>query len=169
MPAAIFENVTLVARCRNYFQGWLAFFWITEISPTRGFLAHNNSLAARLSNGVVTASSCALLRISWNKVIWGLGHCTVGIFFSDLKWAEHRLAHVFAVWCSRWTCTPQKQKPRDLGFETWVSRDLTQLAPVPPRQIWRNLPLYHLVKCLLPLCHALCVRKEKLMMIALIT
>jgi len=25
------------------------------------------------------------------------GHCRVRIFFSDLKWAEHRLAHVFAV------------------------------------------------------------------------
>ena len=70
-----FENVTLVARRRKYFQIFLAIFWLLNSFQKEGLLVHKNSLTSFY--GVVTASSHALSRVFSNQVIWVLGHCWV--------------------------------------------------------------------------------------------
>jgi len=42
----IFENVTLVARRREYFRGFLAIFLVAQLSQKRGVLVHKKSLAS---------------------------------------------------------------------------------------------------------------------------
>jgi len=41
-----FENVTLVARRREHFRGFLAIFLVAQLPPNRGVLVHKNSLAS---------------------------------------------------------------------------------------------------------------------------
>ena len=41
-----FENVTLVARRRVHFRGFLAIFLVTLLPPKRGVLVHKNSFAS---------------------------------------------------------------------------------------------------------------------------
>ena len=41
-----FENVTLVARRRVHFRGFLAIFLVAQLPPKRGVLVHKNSLAS---------------------------------------------------------------------------------------------------------------------------
>ena len=42
----IFDNVTSVARRREYFRGFLATFLVAQLPPKRGVLVHMNSLAS---------------------------------------------------------------------------------------------------------------------------
>jgi len=42
----LFKNVTLVARWREHFHGFLAIFLVAQLPPKRGVLAHKNSLAS---------------------------------------------------------------------------------------------------------------------------
>ena len=41
-----FENMTLVARRRQHFQGFLALFLVAQLFPKRGVLVDKNSLAS---------------------------------------------------------------------------------------------------------------------------
>jgi len=48
-----FENVTLVARWRVHFQGFLAIFLVAQLHPKRDVLVHKNSLAPPIDLGNV--------------------------------------------------------------------------------------------------------------------
>jgi len=53
--------------------------------------------------------------------------------------------------------------PTSNRLDTWLipSRTTRSRQYHESTMVWRNLPLYHLLKCLLPPCHALFVRKDK--------
>ena len=71
-----FENVTLAACRRKYFQGFWADFFVAELPQKRGRF-NTQEFTRFLSPGVVSESSHALWRVLSNKVIWVLGHCWV--------------------------------------------------------------------------------------------
>jgi len=76
-----FENMTLVARRREHFQGFLAIFLVAQLSPKRGVLVQKNSLAScqRCRHSVeprtLTCSFKHCDLIAWSLLI---GHPTVG-------------------------------------------------------------------------------------------
>jgi len=74
----IFENLTIVARRREHFRGFLADFFVAEPHQKRGCF-NAQEFTRLLSTGVVSASSDTLWRVLSNKVIRVFGHRWVDI------------------------------------------------------------------------------------------
>ena len=72
----IFENVTLVARRRKHFRGFVGDDFVADLTQKKKYF-HTQEFTCILSTSVVTASRHALWRVVSNQVISALGHCWV--------------------------------------------------------------------------------------------
>ena len=69
-------NVTLVARRRKHFRGFVGDDFVADLTQKKKYF-HTQEFTCILSTSVVTASRHALWRVVSNQVISALGHCWV--------------------------------------------------------------------------------------------
>jgi len=124
-----FENMTLVARRREHFQGFLAIFFVAQLSPKRGVLVQKNSLAScqRCRHSIEPRALTCPLKHS-DLIVWSLliGHPT-----HKYLWGRLCFVHVC---CLLSTIMVTPAKTRIMSTEALLSKTVslrfTRSAPV---------------------------------------